>query len=69
MFALYYPQGGRLSQLKSYVDARDQLGLVVTDGGTLPLAARVDLISEWGPAKQIIHVSIKDERFWRQHRH
>jgi hypothetical protein len=66
IFALYHPHGRDRVRLQAYVDARDQLQMVITDGGTLPFAARVELISEWSPVRKIVHVSMKDERFWRQ---
>ena len=50
--------------LQRFVRERDALGLTVQDGGSLPLAARVELISEWNAGRIVIHVAIRDNRYW-----
>jgi len=43
---------------------RDRLALELHDEGTLPLAAVVELISEWPDGRKAIHVRVADERYW-----
>jgi hypothetical protein len=52
------------SALAAYVRARDALGLTIYETSSLPLAATVQLISEWPNRRKIIHVSVTDERYW-----
>jgi hypothetical protein len=50
--------------LREFVHQRDGLRLQVRRDG-VPLDARVDLISRWELRKFMVHVSSRDERFWR----
>lgn len=64
VFELYQAAGGRMEEVRRYVELREELGLFLSDGGTLPLAARVDLISEWTQDRAYVHVSVRDRRYW-----
>src|SRR5688500_16429566 len=61
VFRLY-----REARLERYVAERDALGLTLQDGGTLPMAARIELISQWPDGRIVVHVAIEDERYWRR---
>jgi hypothetical protein len=50
--------------LRRFVEARDALGLLLTDGSGLPLAATVELISLADPHRIVAHVAIADDRHW-----
>ena len=54
--------------LRAFVEMRDALGLTIHDAGSLPLAARVQLISEWPDQRKVIHVTVSDERYWARFR-
>jgi hypothetical protein len=43
--------------------------LTVQDGGTLPLAASIELISEWIDGRIVVHVAIRDDRYWSSRTH
>ena len=64
VFERYHQAGGDAVRLKQFVAARDGMGMIITDGGTLPLAARVELISLDDPLRLIVHVAIRDDRYW-----
>jgi hypothetical protein len=64
VFERYRQAAGDPVRLRQYVAARDGMGMIITDGGTLPLAARVELISVEDPLRLIIHVAIRDDRYW-----
>lgn len=65
VFRLYRQAGPRDRELlRRFVRERDALGLTVQDGGSLPLAAKVELISEWNGGRIVIHVAIRDDRYW-----
>ena len=69
VFRLYREAGPRdRDLLRRFVRERDALRLTVQDGGSLPLAAKVELISEWKDGRIVIHVSIRDERYWSSRR-
>jgi hypothetical protein len=53
-----------LDGLRAFVAMRDALGLTVYEESSLPLAAEVQLISEWGGGKKVIHATVADERYW-----
>ncbi|MEX2283467.1 MAG: hypothetical protein WEE89_13370 [Gemmatimonadota bacterium] len=55
--------------LQRYVRERDALRLTVQDGGTLPLAASVELINEWIDGRVVAHVVIQDGRYWSSRAH
>jgi len=61
VFRLYWEE-----RLERYVAERDALGLTLQDGGTLPMAARIELISQWPDGRIVVHVAIEDERYWRR---
>ena len=50
--------------MRAFIEARDALGLTMYERSTLPLAAIVELISQWPTGRKVIHVSITDERYW-----
>ena len=58
------PRGDR-EGLRRYLRDLDALGLTVHDGGTLPLAATIELISEWPDHRIAVHADIRDTRYWR----
>jgi hypothetical protein len=58
---------GDRAALQSYVDARDSLRMTLQDGGTLPLAGTVELISEWKDGRLVVYVALRDERYWGWH--
>ena len=65
VFQLYRQAGARDRELfRRFVRERDALRLAVQDGGTLPLAAKVELISEWNDGRIVIYVAIRDDRYW-----
>jgi hypothetical protein len=64
VFALYHEAGSDPERLRQFVEARDALGLMITDGGALPLAARLELISVADPHRIMAHVAIEDGRYW-----
>jgi hypothetical protein len=61
---MYREAGSNTSRLREHVAARDSLNLVIADGGSLPLAASVESLSEWTPAEVVAHVAVCDERYW-----
>jgi hypothetical protein len=62
---MYRQAGDRDRELfRRFIRERDSLGLTVQDGGSLPLAAKVELISEWNDGRIVIHVAIRDNRHW-----
>jgi hypothetical protein len=64
VFEAYRNAGDNAAELRRFVWMREQLGLVLTDGGTLPYAATVELISEWRDRQIHVHVAIRDHRYW-----
>jgi hypothetical protein len=64
VFRLYRDAGADRALLHEFVQLRDALQLTIQDGGTLPLAARIEWISGWGHGRFVIHVAIQDERYW-----
>jgi hypothetical protein len=68
VFRLYREAGDDRAKLQQFVVRRNELSLVVTDGGTLPLAATLELISEWRGGRIAVHVAIEDSRYWSARR-
>lgn len=53
--------------LRRFVAARDALGLRVLDQDGTPMAARVELVSEWDEETLVIHVAMEDALYWERH--
>lgn len=64
VFEGYHRAAEDAEQLQRFVAARDALRLIITDGGALPLAGRVELISLEDPLRLIVHVATRDDRYW-----
>ena len=65
VFDLYRSAGPRdRAALAAYLQALDALNLTLYESSSLPLAAQVELISEWESGRKVIHVSVTDERYW-----
>src|SRR5262245_61542567 len=55
---------GDAGAMRGFVAARDALRLTVYEASSLPLAATVQLISEWPSGRKVIHATVSDERYW-----
>ena len=66
VFRGYAAASGDVERMRHFVRQRDALGLSLHDGGTLPMAAQVELIREWEDGRLAIHVRIQDARYWRR---
>jgi hypothetical protein len=64
VFALYHEAGNDPALLRRFVEARDALGLLLTDGSGAPLDGKVELISVSNPRRLVAHIAIEDPRFW-----
>ena len=51
--------------LRRYLRELNALGLTLHDGGTLPLAATIELISEWPDQRITVHADVRDARYWK----